>query len=137
MNGNSHMSGDADMIVAVGHKVDFRFSDGKPLIQRIEDAFKEAVASKLDGKVPEYIGLELKSADKKYSTILTYLIQDTVATGTKTTVKIPIGQAKPDQNVYYAGINGGEYEEYSSLEDIGNDAAEVFKHDYMVDVIGI
>ena len=136
MNENTHKGGNGDIISAIGYKVDLTVHTEKSLTQRIGDAFKEAVASKLDGKVPEHIRTKVDSVDKVYHPILTFLIHDRYS-GTKTTVQIPIGQANPDQNIYFAGINGQDYEQYSSLEDIGNEAAEIFKHNYLVDVMGI
>ena len=136
MNENTHKGGNGDMIVAVGYKVDLTASTEKSLTQRIEDAFKEAVASKLNGKVPEHIRTKVDAMDKVYHPILSFLIQDEYS-GTKTTVQIPIGQANPDQNIYFAGINGEDYKQYSSLEGIGDEAAEIFKHNYLVDVMGI
>ena len=136
MNKNTHNKGSGDIISAIGYKVDLTTYNEKSLTQRIGDAFKEAVASKMDGKVPEHIRTRVDSADKVYHPILTFLIQDRYS-GTKTTIQIPVGQANPDQNIYFAGINGEDYKQYSSLEDIGDEAAEIFKHNYLVDVMGI
>ena len=136
MNKNTHNKGSGDIISAIGYKVDLTTYNEKSLTQRIGDAFKEAVASKMDGKVPEHIRTRVDSADKVYHPILTFLIQDRYS-GTKTIIQIPVGQANPDQNIYFAGINGEDYKQYSSLEDIGDEAAEIFKHNYLVDVMGI
>ena len=136
MNENTHNKGGGDIISAIGYKVDLTVHTEKSLTQRIGDAFKEAVASKLYGKVPEHIRTKVDAVDKVYHPILTFLIQDEYS-GTKTTIQIPVGQANPDQNIYFAGINGEDYKQYSSLEDIGNESVQVFRHNYLVDVIGI
>ena len=136
MNENTHKGGNGDIISAIGYKVDLTVHTEKSLTQRMGDTFKEAVASKLDGKVPEHIRTRVDSADKVYHPILTFLIQDRYS-GTRTTIQIPVGQANPDQSIYFAGINGKDYKQYSSLEDIGNESVEIFRHDYLVDIIGI
>jgi len=120
MNENTHNKGSGDIISAIGYKFDLTVHTEKSLTQRIGDTFKEAVASKLNGKVPEHTHTKVDA----YS-------------GTKTTIQIPVGQANPDQNIYFAGINGEDYKQYSSLEGIGDEAAEIFKHNYLVDVMGI
>jgi len=123
------------MIFLPLYKYDISTHVERSLIDRIGDAFKQSVACKLNGKVPEQLETEIEVVDNVYHPILTFLIQDRYS-GTKTTVQIPVGSANPEQNIYFAGINGEDYKRYSSLEAIGNVAAEVFNHNYWVDVRG-
>jgi len=111
------------------------------LSQRIESAFNEAVASRLSGKEPEKIPLRVTAEYEGHHPFLTFLIQDKFS-GTKTTVEIPVGLADPENDVYFAKIlrsyrQTDDYQQYSSPEDIGYDAAEVFRRDYTSTVMGI
>ncbi|MCH8067115.1 MAG: hypothetical protein IIC69_00870 [Nanoarchaeota archaeon] len=115
-------------------------ASGETLSQRVEIAFQEAVASRLNGKIPEKTLVKVNAREDGYCPILTFLIQDRYS-GTKTTVEIPIGSANPEQNVYFAKIRGNkmvrpdEYREYSSPEQIGYEAAETFRRDYTNDIM--
>tara|TARA_Y100000310_G_scaffold335314_1_gene416983 strand:- start:68 stop:463 length:396 start_codon:yes stop_codon:yes gene_type:complete len=130
------MNGNEEIVSTTGQ--DVGITGGRTLSQRIESAFKEAVASRLNGKVPERVSLRVNTKDDGYHPILTFLIQDAQVggPGTKTMVEIPIGLANPEHDNYFAGINGGGYRRYDSPEDIGYEAAQVFSHNYWVDFRG-
>lgn len=104
------------------------------LCQRIEAAFKDVVGKELKGIIPQRASLNVSPKYDGFHPVLTLLIQDS---GIKTAVEIPVGLANPEFNSFFAGINGSGYRRYKSPEDIGYDAAKVFKHDYTVEIRGI
>ena len=126
------------------------------LIQRVGKAFQEVVANKLNGKVPKLVSRKLNAREDGHHPIISYIIQDEYS-GTETRVDIAVGHSRPEKNIYHAwiGRNYGpsshsnrwvnrnyepqpnDYQEFSSLEEIGDEAIKVFSHDYTVDVMGI
>ncbi|MBO05543.1 MAG: hypothetical protein CMI58_00630 [Parcubacteria group bacterium] len=128
------MNGSGEIISETGQSVNV--ASAKTLSQKVELAFKDAVASKLNGKIPERTCLKLNTREDGYHPILKFLIQDDYSS-TKTTVEIPVGLANQDERNYFAGINGEGYRLYKSPEDVGYEAAQVFRHNYIADVMGI
>ena len=127
------MSG--EMVSGTGQSIKIEPTE-KSLTRRIWEAFEGVVVSELKGKVPER-SVKVIAKNDEYHPVLTFLIQDQYS-GTKTTVEIPVGLANPDHSRYFASINGkGTYKIYKKPEDIGYEAAEVFRRDYTSDVRGL
>ena len=106
------------------------------LTQRVEDAIKGAVVSKLKVNTAERVSLS-SPVDDGFHPVLALSIQNQTS-GTTTIVEIPLGLANPDHRNYFASINeDGRYQRYESPEDIGYEAAGVFRRDYTSAVMGI
>ena len=125
------------------------------LSQRVEAAFQDVIASKLNGKVPEFVSQKLNAREDGHHPVRSYVIRDEYS-GTQTRVEIAVGRSK-EEGPYYAWIgrnyrsnshnNVGvdrnkrpqpeDYQKFSSLEEIGDEAIRVFSHQYTVDVMGI
>jgi hypothetical protein len=149
MNGN--------MISADGHHAEVSMPTNRYLTEIIGDTFKQAVANKLDGKVPELIRAETTMREHSHLPVLTFLIYDGYS-GTGTRVEIAVGRSKPEEGIYYAWMGRDyepksdgnypiigkkdkpepeDYQEFSSPGLIGEEAAKAFRHAYLQDIIGI
>ena len=96
------------------------------LIERIENEFRLAVSRIQDGITAERAGIRLGTSGDPDLPILRLKLsgskpQDSVE------VVIPVGRANPDEGIYFAGIQGSEYEPYSSPEEIAQAAVKVYE----------
>ncbi|MDP6138978.1 MAG: hypothetical protein QGI89_02635 [Candidatus Woesearchaeota archaeon] len=126
------------------------------LSQRVGIAFQEVIASKLKGKAPEFVSQTLNAREDGHHPIRSYVLMDKYS-GTQTRVEIAVGRSTSEDGPCYAWIgrnydsttrnNVGvdrnkrpqpkDYQEFSSLEEMGDEAVRVFSHHYTVDVMGI
>jgi len=140
ISGNGHIGG---------------MNSGETLSQTVEIAFKDVVASKLNGKVPERVSPNVDARGDGHDPILSYIIRDEYS-NTETRVDIAVGRSK-EEGPYYAWIGRNyenvqnssmwvnrnkrpqpeNYQEFSSLEQLGYEAAKVFSHHHSVDTMSI
>jgi len=131
-------------------------TDRGSLSQRVGTAFQELIASKLKGKAPELVSQTLNAREDGHHPVRSYVLMDEYS-GTQTRVEIAVGRSTSEEGPYYAwiGRNYGptarnnvwidrnkrpqpeDYQEFSSLEEMGDEAIKVFSHHYTADVMGI
>ena len=131
-------------------------TDRGSLSQRVGTAFQELIASKLNGRVPELVSQTLNAREDGHHPVRSYVLMDKYS-GTRTRVEIAVGRSTSEEGPYYAWIgrnyesttrnNVGvdrnkrpqpeDYQEFSSLEEMGDEAIKVFSRHYTVDVMGI
>ena len=106
----------------------FNVRSEKTLVKRVEDGIRAAVANELDGRTTELVSIGLSAKAGGDYPILNLGIpgQDP---GTSTTIQVPVGRAVPEEGIYFARINEGEYLQYSSPEEIGYAASKASKGD--------
>jgi hypothetical protein len=130
-------------------------TDRGSLSQRVGTAFQELIASKLNGRVPELVSQTLNAREDGHHPVRSYVLMDEYS-GTQTRVEIAVGRSR-EEGPCYAWIgrnykstarnNVGvdcnkrpqpeDYQEFSSLEEMGDEAIKVFSHHYTADVMGI
>ena len=131
-------------------------TDRGSLSQRVGIAFQDVIASKLKGKAPELVSHTLSAREDGHHPVRSYVLMDKYS-GTRTRVEIAVGRSTSEEGPYYAWIgrnyesttrnNVGvdrnkrpqpeDYQEFSSLEEMGDEAVRVFSRHYTVDVMGI
>lgn len=96
------------------------------LLQTIQNAIESEVIAELSGATVERTSTKVSVNDDGVHPILGLSIHN-LESGKGVVLEIPVGRANPDEGIYFAGIQGSEYEPYSSPEEIARAAVKVYE----------